>query len=280
MMKRFLLLQLGALFVMSVSPSTIRTAAAADEVKPIKALLITGGCCHDYEKQKKILSEGISARAPVVWEIVHQGGSTTNTKIPLHENPDWAKGFDVVVHNECFAAVTDPAWVAGILKPHREGTPALVIHCAMHCYRDKTDEWFKFVGVTSHRHGKHYPFQVNNMNQTHPIMQGFGDKWMTPKGELYWIEKVWDTATPLAHGVNTEINRTDVCMWTNMYNGNTRVFGTTIGHNNEEMEDPVFLNTVTRGLLWAVNKLDDKHFKAINQKPANNGPSPTPAKKN
>ena len=38
-------------------------AAADDGPKPIRALMVTGGCCHDYEAQKKILSEGISARA-------------------------------------------------------------------------------------------------------------------------------------------------------------------------------------------------------------------------
>ena len=42
--------------------------------KPIKALLVTGGCCHDYERQKLILTQGISARADVEWTIVHQGG--------------------------------------------------------------------------------------------------------------------------------------------------------------------------------------------------------------
>ena len=35
--------------------------------------MVTGGCCHDYEAQKKILSEGISARANVEWTIVHEG---------------------------------------------------------------------------------------------------------------------------------------------------------------------------------------------------------------
>jgi hypothetical protein len=32
-------------------------------------MLITGGCCHDYERQKVILSKEISARARVEWTI-------------------------------------------------------------------------------------------------------------------------------------------------------------------------------------------------------------------
>src|SRR5262245_12605105 len=71
------------------------------ETKPLKALLITGGCCHDYTKQKKILPEAVSARAKVDWTIVHQGGTATDSRIPFYENADWYKGFDVVVHNEC-----------------------------------------------------------------------------------------------------------------------------------------------------------------------------------
>jgi hypothetical protein len=46
---------------------------AAEKQMPLKALMVTGGCCHDYVAQKKILSEGISARANVVWTIVHEG---------------------------------------------------------------------------------------------------------------------------------------------------------------------------------------------------------------
>ena len=77
--------------------------------KPIKAMLITGGCCHDYNKQKLIITEGISARTniKIEWTIVQQGGTTTDTKIPIYENKDWAKGYDIIVHNECFSNITD-----------------------------------------------------------------------------------------------------------------------------------------------------------------------------
>ena len=38
-------------------------AASAEGVKPIKALLVIGGCCHDYAAQKEILAKGLAARA-------------------------------------------------------------------------------------------------------------------------------------------------------------------------------------------------------------------------
>src|SRR4051812_45962052 len=93
------LLALAACLGLGLPPAVV----ADDAPKPIRALFIAGGCCHDYQKQKSLIPEGVSARANIEWTIVHQGGSTQNTKIPLYENPDWSKGFDVVVHDECFA---------------------------------------------------------------------------------------------------------------------------------------------------------------------------------
>src|SRR5688572_2847324 len=82
---------------------------AADKPRPIKALMVCGGCCHDYAKQKIILSEGITARANVEWTIVHEGipdsarkYDARDHKVSLYEKADWSKGYDVVLHNECF----------------------------------------------------------------------------------------------------------------------------------------------------------------------------------
>ena len=236
--------------------------------KPIKALLVTGGCCHDYDRQKLILTQGISARADVEWTIVHQGGSTTNAKIPLYENPDWAKGFDVVVHNECFADVKDLAWVETILKPHREGLPAVLIHCSMHCYRTGTDKWFEFTGVQSPNHGPHYGYTVKNLNKSHQIMKGFGDTWEVGKGELYHTVKVWPRAVPLAEAPKKADGQPQVCIWTNEY-GKGKVFATTIGHYNETMVDPTYLDTVTKGLLWSVGRADENDFRKTNEKTNN-----------
>ena len=48
-----------------------------------------------------------------------------------------------------------------------------------------------------------------------------------------------------------------VPMWTNVYNGKTRVFSTTLGHNNDTVADDKYLDLVTRGLLWATGHLND-----------------------
>jgi type 1 glutamine amidotransferase len=234
------------------------------EAKPLRALLVTGGCCHDYDRQKLILSRGISARTDVEWTLVQQGGTGTRAKIPLYENDNWYEGYDIVVHNECFADVRDVDWVERIVKPHREGLPAILIHCAMHCYRTGTEKWFEFVGVQSPNHGRQFPFNVENLKADHPIMAQFGDGWRTPQGELYNTIKVFPTATPLAHARRRGDNEPQVCIWTNQY-GQGRVFATTIGHHNETMVQPEYLDVLARGLLWATDRDVDAGFKKTDE---------------
>ena len=36
-------------------------ARAAEAGKPLEVLYITGGCCHDYEGQKKVITQGLAA---------------------------------------------------------------------------------------------------------------------------------------------------------------------------------------------------------------------------
>jgi uncharacterized protein len=234
---------------------------AADQAKPLKALLITGGCCHDYENQKKILTEGISARANVEWTIVHEGVGQkkegTNHRISIYEKDDWAKGYDVIVHNECFADVNDVEFVERVTKVHHEGVPGVVIHCTMHTFRSaKTDEWRKFLGVTSTSHEAGRPELVKNLKPTHPIMKGFPAEWKTPNGELYIISKLWPETTPLAQAFGQDTKKDHPVIWTSQY-GKARVFGTTLGHHNETMGHEIYLNFISRGLLWACGKLDD-----------------------
>lgn len=236
-------------------------AASTDEAKPLKVLMITGGCCHDYENQKLILAEGISGRANVEFTIVHEEGpegkKDKTHKISIYEKADWAKGYDVVLHNECFGAVTDVAFVENIAKPHFNGVPAVMLHCSTHSYRAaQTDEWRKCVGQTSMKHEKNRDLKVRNVAEDHPVMKGFPKEWLDPKDELYENIKLWENFKPLGTAYGEDTKKDHHCIWTNQYGG-ARVFGTTLGHNNSTMEDPVYLDLVTRGLLWACGKLGE-----------------------
>lgn len=229
------------------------TSAAAP---PLRALLITGGCCHDYTAQKKILSEGISARANVTWTIIQEGGDTRDHMVSLYKRPDWAKGYDVVVHNECFGYVTNVSFVEQIAAAHSNGVPAVVLHCSIHSYRlAPTDAWRQVLGVSSYAHERRRTFQVIALKPQDPVMQGWPAEWTDPEDELYQIKKLWPNAVPLAKGIG-EKGAEHVCIWLNTC-GQGRVFGTTLGHGDETMQQPVYLDLVTRGLLWACDKLDE-----------------------
>jgi hypothetical protein len=241
-----------------VLAALISNLGAADvKVKPIRALMITGGCCHDYENQKAILSEGISKRANVTWTILHEGGTSGDHKVSIYHKKDWAKGYDVVLHNECFGKLTDVPFIENIAKAHKDGTPAVVIHCALHSYRHaKTDEWRKVLGVKSMRHQQKGPVDVVTMKPKHPVMKDFPKPWTTPNGELYEILEVYPGCTPLGLAFGSRTDKDHTCIWVNQY-GKGRTFGTSLGHHNETMDNEAYLGLVTRGLLWACEKLGE-----------------------
>ena len=78
-------------------------------VKPIRALLVLGGCCHDYDNQKELLSKGIAQRAHVEVVIAYDPNTSTSHLNPIYESPGWANEFDVVIHDECSSDVNDLA---------------------------------------------------------------------------------------------------------------------------------------------------------------------------
>jgi type 1 glutamine amidotransferase len=253
-------------------------APAAAEAPPVKALLVIGGCCHDYKAQKDLLTKGVSARANVSWTIAYDADTTTKHMNPVYAKDDWAKGFDVVVHDECSSDVKDTQTIDRILKPHRDGLPAVLLHCGMHCYRTegfpKATPWFEFTGLVTTGHGPQAPIAVSYVDKESPITKGLED-WKTINEELYnnLTGKLLETAQPLARGKQTVVvgkekkERTDdyVVAWTNRYNGKTRVFGTTLGHNNDTVKDPRYLDLVARGLLWSVDKLNPDYLKPAKQ---------------
>lgn len=232
--------------------------------KPLRALLIAGGCCHDYAAQKDILKKGLEARANVTVDVIYTADKSTKARFDIYDNPDWAKGYDIVIHDECSADVKELPYFHNILNAHKT-IPAMNLHCAMHCYRIGTDEWFKFVGIHSTGHGPQEPIAIDFVNQDHPVSKGL-ENWTTIKEELYNNINIFPSATPLAKGLQmvkqkdgTMKAMESVVVWVNEYE-KTRVFSTTIGHNNATVGDDRYLNMLTRGLLWACGKLDDKSY--------------------
>lgn len=235
--------------------------AAKSKPKPLKALLITGGCCHEYDKQKDILKEGIEARAMVVVSHVHTSDTTTKARFSIYEDPNWAKDYDIILHDECTSDVIEPQYVENILNAHRSGIPAVNLHCAMHSYRlPGKDDWFQFVGIQSAAHGPQKPIEITFIDRENPITKPL-ENWTTVNEELYNNLKLFPTAKPLARGRQDIGSKVDdyVVVWTNQF-GKARVFSTTLGHNTATVADPRYLDLVTRGLLWAVDKLNPEYL--------------------
>ncbi len=221
----------------------------------IKALVVSGGCCHDYSGEAKVLMDTVSKVLPVDWTVAVQGGRGTVGHISLYDNPNWIAGFDIVIHNECFADVSDPAYLRKITTAHKGGIPAIVIHCSMHSYRAAdVDDWREFLGVTSRRHTPAHNISVKIAAPDEPVMRGMKTDWITPVDELYVIEKVWPNTKALATAVSPEDHKEYPLVWINQYNGSTRVFGTTIGHGEATWNDPVFQDLLTRGFKWALKR--------------------------
>lgn len=279
-MKKLLLIP--SLLALSLALSTPR-AGAADAPKPLKVLLITGGCCHDYATQKDILKKGLEERANVVVDQIHTDDKSTKPPLPIYGNPGYAKGYDIVIHDECAADIQDPVVIAGVLKPHREdGIPAVNLHCAMHSYRfgeyqkpvaagADNATWYEYMGLQSTGHGPQLPIALTFTDKESPITKGMSD-WTTIKEELYNNLQILggkalirgkqtiEQKTKSADGTETVTGSKDVetvVAWTNEYGAKkTRVFSTTIGHNNETVSDVRYLDLVTNGVLWACDKLD------------------------
>ncbi len=260
---------------------TFTATLPAQDVKPLKVLLITGGCCHDYAKQKDILKTGIESRINAEVTQIHTDDKSTKPPLAILGNTDYAKGFDVIIHDECAADIKDVEIVKAVLSPHANGIPGINLHCAMHCYRvgnpgtpqkPGTPEamWFDYLGLQSSGHGPQEPITISYTAKDSPITKSL-DGWTTIKEELYNNVQI-TTGKELAKGVQVVKNKKKqadgtetveekstetVIAWTNLYNDKTRVFSTTIGHNNATVEDPRYLELVTRGILWATKKMSD-----------------------
>ncbi len=237
-----------------VAALAFAAAACAQAPKPLKVLLVTGGGFHDYEAQKKTLVEGLNARLNLDLTVAHEG-TTREHRHSLYEKADWAAGYDVVIHNECFGMVADKDFVERVAAPHKAGVPAVILHASVHSYRNApTDEWRQVIGQRSMSHESRRDLKIQVLDTAHPVMKGAPTEWVSAMDELYKIEKTWPNVVPLAKSYGQETKADHVVVWTNTY-GKGRSFVTTLGHFDATMKTPEYLDLVARGLLWATGKL-------------------------
>ena len=273
-------------FAALVAGVAVLPGRAQNTPKPLRVLLVAGGCCHDYAGQQKVLSKGISERANVRVDVWWTDDGSVEPPLTIYGKDDWAKGYDLVIHDECAAGTKDLTVMKRILDVHKT-VPAVHLHCAMHSFRNGTEQWFKHLGLQSNSHGPQEPIAIDFVDKEHPITKPL-ENWTTIKEELYNNVNVFD-AHPLAIGKQIvkrdgkEKEEVSIVVWTNEKQG-ARSFSTTLGHNTATVEDPRYLDLVTRGVLWAAGKLDEAGYlgtaytgeNTVTFEPAKPTPPPTP----
>jgi len=251
-MKTFIEVGVLALAVSLTLTGCSTTDVVSDEVKPIKALIITGGCCHDYDGQTQFLIDGIQKYANVEFDVVNEGRGTKHVH-SIFTKKNWSHGYDVVIHNECSADVGDEVGRAVAQEHFESGVGAVMIHCAFHTFRVmEGDEWRAALGATSKRHTHQKPITITFDEPNHPILTGTKE-FVTGDEELYIIDHIFEHSIPIATGHQGEDSYP--LMFANQY-GDAKIFSTTVGHNNSTFEIDEWMHVVAKGLLWASGKIN------------------------
>lgn len=233
------LLTLSATTLTLILALTANTYAAA-----LQAILLTSpGVYHDYAYQTQAISASLAARMHIQVDV-------SLAEKERWKTTDFGKGYDVIIYNFCMADNTDPALIANMRRQTEVlGIPAVVVHCTMHSFR-KTDLWWPLYGLQSNAHES-----IGTMPQRHatehPVLTGIPKDWVVAHDELY-INVAFD-ALPLLTSTG-EDGQDHVTAWTQSANG-TRIFGTTLGHSEETIQDPVYQQLLANGLLWVADRL-------------------------
>ena len=230
---------------------------AEDEVKPIKALYITGGGYHDYAKLTPLLTKNIARFANVTFDV------KTGEKDALGamKDPKLGEGYDVIVYNMCFQVQTDKKvpidedLMKNAMRVTEEGKPTLMIHCAMHCFRIGND-WAGCCGLTTKVHDGFKGFSTKKPSPDNPIVKFWPDEWKTAGDELYQNIKFPDDSKALLTAYSIDSKKDHVVAWTHTY-GKGPVFGTTLGHDMKTAAQDEYQHLLANGILSVCGKLGD-----------------------
>jgi type 1 glutamine amidotransferase len=192
-------------------------------------------------------------------EVVN-GGKDSHAVPEIFSDPKFGDGYDAIIYDLCYATDgnADPKKYEKILEVTKAGKPAVLIHCAMHCFRPAKD-WAEFAGMRTNHHEKFGPFEVRPADANNPIIKGWPADWKTAGDEQYVTEEVYPDTVKLL--ISTGVGEKDkhpenVVAWEHSY-GQGRVFGSTLGHDMKTIEDPHYQQLLANGLLWATDKLKE-----------------------
>ncbi|MDB6121662.1 MAG: Trehalose utilization [Pedosphaera sp.] len=245
-------LRLLSLFCLLLTLFSSQLNVAAAEAKPVaqlKALLLTGGGYHDYEKLAPFLTTNLSQLVNVKFDV--------DFNMNRLKDEHFADKYDVVVYDVCFDEA-DKASLENAIKATRNGKPTVMIHCAVHAFRksDQVHEWENCCGMRSKVHDPYQAFATEKLNPRSPITRNFPDDWKTPGDELYQTIELIEGSQPLLRAKSPHDGREHTVCWTQNY-GKGRVFATTLGHDFKTAESKDYLRLLSSGLLWTCDKLGE-----------------------
>jgi hypothetical protein len=248
-----------------IAASTLR----ADDVKPIKAIMLVGGCCHDYKTMPGVLATKIGELANIKIDIKFLASAEEDAA--LLKDTHFADGYDLVIYDICFGEKWKDGDYDGAMELAKEGKPAVFIHCAMHTFRpprDKKDpnlkereaiadaKWHALVGMDTRVHDKYVGFSTAKVDKDNPIIKSFPDDWKTAGDEMYNTIKMMPTATPLLQAKSPASGKIHTVAWVNHY-GKAKIFGTTLGHDMKTGGDADYQKLLAYGMLWVCDKLGE-----------------------
>ncbi|MEZ5501513.1 MAG: ThuA domain-containing protein [Halioglobus sp.] len=231
---------LCAVAALALSVASFPTVAA----EPLRALILTSpGVYHNYEQQTRDLAYAIADRANVRFDV-------SLAELDRWKNTDFAKGYDVLIYNICMADNQDAQLIANLRRQTEQlGVPALVIHCTMHSFRE-TNLWWPMFGLQTRAH-ESLRSLPQAQAQPHPILSGVPEDWVVANDELYI--NLQFAAEPLLTSTG-EDGKPNTTAWL-AYQGMTPIFGTTLGHSEETMKDPVYQRLIANALLFVTGNL-------------------------
>ena len=223
-------------------PMTSPDGVTLQPVKAIKALLL--GIQH-ADVTAEMLSKRIRQHVNTVIDIKHDWQA-------ILRDPDFAKGYDVVIYFTCDPENRDMELVNHALETARNGTGTVLIHCALHTFRH-VPQWTELVGIRTITHDGYRRLELKRASNDISIMKGLPKSWETEGDELYAHEYVVKGVTPLLTSFSVQTQSDHVVAWKH-YFGRGRVFGTSLGHDLKTVETAHFQKLVAQGLAWAAER--------------------------